>query len=565
MITLPTLYKKSSSGKIQEWTIGVEKSTIITVHGQTDGKKQTTQDVIKEGKNLGKSNETTPEEQALAEATSKWEGKIKKGYVEDVNRAAVGEKDIDGGFDPMLAHKFADHGHKIKYPAYIQPKLNGHRCLAIITDGVCTLWSRTRKPITSMPHIVKELENVYKTGTHELDGELYNHDYRDRFEDLASFIRQEVPKPGCEVVEYHLYDQRSDGGFGERIAKLRDKIHCYEKVHGLLTYVKFTETLPAKDEDEMMSYFEHFLKNGYEGGMARNSNGLYEGKRSYNLQKIKSFVDDEFSIVGIKEETGGLTEECSLLSAHFAVCDASFNILDELELFTKPNDGYYNVSAEALGVNKINLIEHDKVAKTYSEAGQELRNFLWKYSQNGKIKLVPVGKNVGFDVLKINNTILGKKTWSMFTSYRLYDITGLVIYLKRKGKLPLEAPDSLSKLAEYFGIQGEWHTARGDNLAGIEMSKASREIECLMRLDELVASYDAILEFMQSEDLVSREESRAIRSSSEIAKMIFTRLASLRNTGKVQLLEYSWEMLPIERIKLTIVTDRNSKEFSYNH
>jgi len=156
--TLPTLYKRTSTGAIQEWTIGVDGCTIITVHGQTDGKKQRTEDVIKEGKNVGKSNETSPAEQALAEATSKWEGKIKKGYVEDIMRASVGEKDIAGGYDCMLAHKFADHGHKIKYPAYTQPKLNGHRCLAIVKDGVATLWSRTRKPITSSPHIIKELE-----------------------------------------------------------------------------------------------------------------------------------------------------------------------------------------------------------------------------------------------------------------------------------------------------------------------------------------------------------------------------------------------------------------------
>ena len=170
-------------------------------------------------------------------------------------------------------------------------------------------------------------------------------------------------------------------------------------------------------------------------------------------------------------ETGGLTKDSSLLSVHFAICDKDFNIVDELELFTKPNDGQYNVAAEALGINHINLIEHDKVALTYSVAGQELRNFLWKYSQNGKIKLVPVGKNVGFDVIKVTDNLLGMKTWNQFVSYRLYDITGIVIFLKRQGKLPLDAPDSLSGLAQFFGIQAEWHTAKGDNLAGIEVVK----------------------------------------------------------------------------------------------
>ena len=170
-------------------------------------------------------------------------------------------------------------------------------------------------------------------------------------------------------------------------------------------------------------------------------------------------------------ETGGLTEDSSLLTAHFAVCDKDFNIIDELDIFTKPNDGQYNVSAQALEINGIDLINHDKVAKPYSESGQELRNFLWKYSNNGKIKLVPVGKNVGFDVIKIHNTILGKKTWSVFTSYRLYDITGLVIYLKRVGKLPADAPDSLSGIAQFFGIEAQWHTAKGDNYAGIAVIK----------------------------------------------------------------------------------------------
>jgi ATP-dependent DNA ligase len=230
MKTLPTLYKRASTGKIQEWTIGVEKSTIITIHGQVDGKKQTTQDVIKEGKNLGKSNETTAEEQALAEATAKWEGKIKKGYVEDANRAEAGEKDIDGGYDCMLAHKFRDHGHKIKYPAYTQPKLNGHRCLAIIEDGVCTLWSRTRKPITSSPHIIKELEQVFPAGSHHIDGELYNHAYKDKFEELASLIRQVVPSDNHTEIQYHVYDISAEGsGFFDRIEYLRDSLHCYEK------------------------------------------------------------------------------------------------------------------------------------------------------------------------------------------------------------------------------------------------------------------------------------------------------------------------------------------------
>jgi DNA ligase-1 len=302
---LPTLYKKTSTGATQMWSIGVDTNTIIVNFGQIDGKIQRTEEVIKNGKNVGRVNATTPEEQALAEATAKWEGKIKKGYVEDVARAEAGEKDIDGGYDCMLAHKFADHGHKIKYPAYTQPKLNGHRCLAIIDNGVAKLYSRTRKPITSCPHIIEELQKIYLIGYHEIDGELYNHSYRDNFEELASLIRQETPAANCTEVQYHVYDKPSKDGFNKRTDTLYGNIHGYEMLNGMCKYIIFTETVSVKNEDVMINAFESFLKRGYEGGMARNSDGEYQGKRSYNLQKIKEFQDADYPIVGIEEGRGG--------------------------------------------------------------------------------------------------------------------------------------------------------------------------------------------------------------------------------------------------------------------
>ena len=97
------------------------------------------------------------------------------------------------------------------------------------------------------------------------------------------------------------------------------------------------------------------------------------------------------------------------------------------------------------------------------------------------------------------------------------------------------------------------------------MSKAGKEIECLQKLDELTSCYDELLEFLQSEKLLTREESRAIRSSADIAKMIHTKLLVLSKTDKLQLLEFMWEVLPIERIKITIITDRMTKELAYGY
>lgn len=172
-------------------------------------------------------------------------------------------------------------------------------------------------------------------------------------------------------------------------------------------------------------------------------------------------------------ETGGVVEESTLLTASFAVCDRNWNVIDELDLAVKPNgrEAQYNITAKALEINKIDLIKHDAEAISFSEGGMLLRNFLWKYSKNGAIKLIPMGKNVGFDIKKVNDQLLGARTWNEFVSYRTYDITTLIIYLKRTGKLAEDAPESLAKLGEYFGVQFTAHTASGDNYAGIEVVK----------------------------------------------------------------------------------------------
>jgi hypothetical protein len=96
------------------------------------------------------------------------------------------------------------------------------------------------------------------------------------------------------------------------------------------------------------------------------------------------------------------------------------------------------------------------------------------------------------------------------------------------------------------------------------MEKIRREVECLNRLQVLNNSYDDILAFLFSENLVTREDIRVIRSSPDIGKLLQLTMAKLSKESKLQLLEYTWEILPVERIKILIVTDRNNREFSYN-
>lgn len=311
MKTFPTLYKLTSTGAVQQWKIWVDwvgnNPAIFTEYGQKDGKQQLAEDLITEGKNIGKVNETTPLEQAEAEAQSQWEKKLKKSYVqslEDAEQKKIDTNFITGGADPMLAHTYDKQGHKISFPCFVQPKLDGHRCIAIIQDGECTLWSRTRKKITGVPHINRELErNNSPWGTIVLDGELYRHDIP--FQQLAGYIRSETPKPGSDIVEYWVYDVVTEEPFVERLERLNrlEKSPPYQG-DPERNRVVVLPTFEAEDKEDLMTKFGVFLDNGYEGAMARNKKGRYVGKRSYDLQKIKEFEDAEFKIVDVEEGRG---------------------------------------------------------------------------------------------------------------------------------------------------------------------------------------------------------------------------------------------------------------------
>jgi DNA polymerase III alpha subunit (gram-positive type) len=171
-------------------------------------------------------------------------------------------------------------------------------------------------------------------------------------------------------------------------------------------------------------------------------------------------------------ETGGLEQSCSMLTAYFAVLTKDLEIVDSLYLRVKPNAGApYIVTAEALGVNGINLIEHDKIAVTQSFAGSQLRDFIHKYSQNGKIKLVPVGHNITFDLLWVHEHLLNRKEFEKYTSYRKLDTAVLAENMKRKNLLPEAVSGSLGSLVGHFNVvvDGNPHEADYDTKATIEV------------------------------------------------------------------------------------------------
>ena len=174
----------------------------------------------------------------------------------------------------------------------------------------------------------------------------------------------------------------------------------------------------------------------------------------------------------VDTETGGIGLDKSLLTVGFLVVDDDLEIKYNLLYKVKPKDGVYNITAEALSINKINLIEHDKEAITYEEAGSQLYEMLSAWGNDGKNKLIVVGKNVSFDLQQIWDKLLRRKSWEHFCSYRVIDITSIQMVLISLGQIT-PTVGSLADLCQHYHIPVvDSHTADGDCLLTLECYKA---------------------------------------------------------------------------------------------
>ena len=297
---MKTLYKRTNAGATQVWTIEVEGNCYRTVSGQVDGKKVISKWTECKGKNQGKVNETTPEEQAMTEAQSKYKKKLETGYTEDIGKID------DVTFKPMLAQKFEDRLKEVNKAikdgyCWSQPKLDGIRCIAR-KDG---LFTRNGKRHENLAHIEKELEPYFNDNPDSiLDGEVYSHLYKDDFNKICSIVRKSKPTPedrefSAKTAEYWIYDKNSQDYFGNRMEELTNLCLTY-----VFKMVKILETRKTYDMNGLDIAESIYIEQGYEGQIVRISDSGYEQKRSKSLLKRKRFIDEEFKIVDIEEGIG---------------------------------------------------------------------------------------------------------------------------------------------------------------------------------------------------------------------------------------------------------------------
>lgn len=94
--------------------------------------------------------------------------------------------------------------------------------------------------------------------------------------------------------------------------------------------------------------------------------------------------------------------------------------------------------------------------------------------------------------------------------------------------------------------------------------KVKQEIDCLKRLHEMTAQLDDIVMFLKAEGLLLDSEILALKNSADYSKDLQVALRKLQTTNKIQLIQYTWTILPVENIIIHLVTDRNQREFSFN-
>ena len=372
--SFPTLYAIDKNGKIKVWTAAVLQPAVAdagyatsrTTHGYINGKQQVALRDYTAGKNIGRSNETTPLAQCISETQRKWTDKKEKEAYSETKPADYGEGygDISGGwcaddddavaadagpFLPMLAQTFnpADAiitgaggaaGSKkkkvITFPCFVQPKLDGLRCVSYATHPAhgsndagptVALQSRTGAFFTGLPHIAAALRPyLSQHPSIVIDGELYTDQMP--FEELAGLIKKKKIT-GSDVeqlkkVKYHVYDiydrMNENMPYSERLGVLAAAVrrcgcvandtHANRVLRSdteAATVVVLVRTEKVAVLGDFRRLFAEFVEAGYEGIMLRNGAGVYRANyRSNDLQKYKEFMEDEYRIIGFKEGEG---------------------------------------------------------------------------------------------------------------------------------------------------------------------------------------------------------------------------------------------------------------------
>jgi ATP-dependent DNA ligase len=286
-----TLYKKDALNRVKKWEIsGIMKNNEFIIKNTTGiiGMKMTVfEKIVSKGKNIGKKNETSIEDQGKVVMNTMINKKRDEGYNEIL-------KETSNPL-PMLALEFSKRKHDIIYPAYVQPKIDGVR--AIFNPSENYMYSRKGKIFPHLDFIINEIKQLGIK--YILDGELYSEEMS--FQDITGIVKKEKINEKDNLIlgkiKYVVYD------YIDKKTIFEDRLKNIENIKG--KHVYFLKTYPVNKQEDVYKFHDTFVKKGYEGVMVRNKDSKYAiNKRSKDLQKLKSFQTEEYEIVDGVSGTG---------------------------------------------------------------------------------------------------------------------------------------------------------------------------------------------------------------------------------------------------------------------
>ena len=252
----------------------------------------------------GKISEPSPKKatslkSAMTEATALWKKKKESGFSELSDTTTHKTNTIK----PMGAHKLDDYYHKIKYPACVQTKLDGFRCLS--NNGI--LYSKGMKPFVFLHHIKEELSKI--TGISNstyFDGELY--EFGVPIHEISSLVMRKYADNAhhklAEKISYYIFDMFDINNLTETFAVRYQRLTKIFK-ENKFKYLKLVKCASVSNYEEVQNLNNKYILEGFEGVIVRNYDGLYKlNSRSYDVLRTKEFKKREFEIIGAKAGMG---------------------------------------------------------------------------------------------------------------------------------------------------------------------------------------------------------------------------------------------------------------------
>jgi len=196
----------------------------------------------------------------------------------------------------------------VMYPTWVEPKLDGLRCVAVKHSGEVTMFTRNGTVLETLPRI-KSLLEAAPWDEFILDGEVMG----ETWNDSASVVMSHKKGKDDSKMIFHVFDALpfSDWHDQESHLDLEDRLELVKELVSKIgdPVVAQVQGRLIKDQEELLTAYLHDTDAGYEGIMVKDLVAPYLFKRSSNIRKMKPIATYEGVIVGHYEGRRGSKRE----------------------------------------------------------------------------------------------------------------------------------------------------------------------------------------------------------------------------------------------------------------